>query len=153
MKRTLAAVGAVLGVVLGLAGPAGAITGDQEFVILFDDEESTVIANGPISGVGEDIEDAENQASTFVFPEGDVFLTHPETDSSEDFNEIACVGTFESTGTYDITGGTDEYLGADGSGTYQVHGVFILDRTDEGCSEEGGHFFAVVHASGTTTLP
>ena len=107
---------------------------------------------GTISGVGTDIE-RPDETSTFVFPQGTVNLDHPQTDGSDDFNEVACIDRFTFSGTYDITSGTGAYAQATGEGTYTGRGIFIGRRTAEGCSEEGGTSFFFVTAEGTTTLP
>ena len=152
MRKIAVGVSLALGALLGLSAPAWAVTGSQRFIIFGQDEGGTVVATGAISGVGEDIETSED-TDTFRFPQGDVNIDHPQTGGSEDFNEVACIGRFTFSGTYDITSGTGAYAQATGEGTYTGRGIFIGRRTAEGCSEEGGTSFFFVTAEGTTTLP
>jgi hypothetical protein len=154
MKRTLVAIAVGAASVVGLSAPAWADTGGQSFVLFGqDDEPATVVASGPISGVGEDFESATAEVGTFVFPEGSITAVHPTTSDESTFNEVACFGTDRFEGTYTLVGGTGDLAGASGSGTYRGRAFFIGRRTAEGCSDEGATSFFLVRASGTTTVP
>ncbi len=168
MKKTLVAA-IVMGIALiGFPGGASAqTTGRQTFVLtqVGDQPEATVRAAGPIRGVGADIvvnEDFDDEAGTFVsedilrFRDGDVFVTFAGQAVFE-FDPRTCVGKFSGTATYDITGGTDRYLGASGSGSGTFRGVFVAGRNPDGtCSEDeederASFFFATLR--GTATVP
>ena len=164
MKKTLAAVAVAVAALIGLAGPAVADTGRQE-IILFSgpgQEEATVIAIGPIFGVGTDVvlnEEFDDEAGTFVsedelvFPQGSAFTTFSGT-ASFDLNPLTCVGQGGGNADFDITGGTGAYQGAAGNGSGTFRFLFVGQRTAEGCVEsedDPGFFFA--HLSGTATVP
>ncbi len=152
MRKMALGLSLALGALLGLSAPAGAVTGSQRFFIFGQDEGGTVVATGPISGVGTDIE-RPDETGTFVFPQGTVNIDHPQTGGLEDFNEVTCIGRFTFSGTYDITSGSGAYAQANGEGTYTGRGIFIGRRTAQGCAEEGGTVYFFVDAEGTTTLP
>jgi hypothetical protein len=135
-----------------VAGPAAAATGSQTFTIIAQDNGGTVIASGPISGVGQDIETSDT-TDQFVFPQGTLNIDHPTTSEDDTFNPVSCIGRATFAGTYTFTG-TGGLAGATGSGTYTGRAIFIADRNPDGtCSEDTGTSFAFVHATGTTTTP
>ncbi len=167
MRKILVAA-FVMGVALmGFPGPASAQTGGRQTFVLTqigDQPEATVYAAGPIRGVGRDIvlnEEFDDEAGTFVsedvlrFPDGDVFVTFAGQADFE-FDPRTCVGRFSGTATYQITGGTERYVGASGSGSGPFRGVFVAGRNPDGtCSEEeddevANVFFATL--GGTATV-
>ena len=154
MRRLIAGVALGVGALFGLSSPAWPVTGPQSFILYGGfDEEGTIVASGPISGVGRNIPTGE-ETETDIFPNGSIDLRHPETGGSESFDPRTCLGTATFNGTYSIESGTGAYAGATGSGTYQGQAFFLAERTAEGCSEEETAFsFFFVRASGTTTLP
>lgn len=163
MKRAVAmALG--LGVaVLGLAAPASAETANQRFHLVFRGDESTVVAAGPIRGVGAVVDQEGGSESSFpvafVFPDGTVFLTVTTVEESFDFNPVACVVRVSLVEDFEITGGTDRYGGATGSGRFTGRGTLLLQRDAEGnClgPESGAQpVFAVsvLRGTGYVTLP
>ena len=149
------AFGVTLGL-FGLAGPAAADDGgNQRFIVIISesdgDETSQVIASGPITGVGE-FEEIDENTVRFVFEEGSITLHVPTEEESEEFDEATCSGSFTFSGPWTIIEGTGIYEGATGSGTFEGTGRFFGVLGEEGCSEEGGVFFLVVHASGHAEL-
>lgn len=154
MKKTLVAVTMLVAALVGSgAAPAvAATTGAQRFTLFGQDDSATVIGAGPVFGVGEAIT-LDDDNDSFVFPDGTFHVFHPETSSNDNFNEVTCLGTSTFAGTYTLSQGTGAYAGISGSGTYSGRAIFLADRTDTGCSEEGGHFWVFVNATGTTTLP
>lgn len=154
MRRLIAGVALGVGALLGLSSPAWAVTGPQTFVLFGGfDEDATIVATGPISGVGTSISTGED-TETDIYPNGSVNLRHPETGGSDSFDPRTCFGTATFNGTYSIEGGTGAYAGATGAGTYQGQAFFLAERTAQGCSEEETAFsFFLVRAAGTTTLP
>jgi len=141
-----------VGALLGLSSPAWSVTGPQSFILYgsFDDE-ATIVASGPISGVGRSISTGE-ETETDIFPNGSINLRHPETGGSDSFDPRTCFGTATFNGTYSIDSGTGAYAGA--TGTYQGQAFFLAERTAQGCSQDETAFsFFFVQASGTTGLP
>ena len=154
MRRML--VSAALGgaALLALAGPASAVTGDQTFVVFGTDPLApTVVASGPIAGIGTDIESETEPSGSFVFPEGSVQVDHPPTSGERGFIESACVGVERFVGTYSLEGGTGDYADASGGGTYSGTDVVVLSRTPDGCGDEPELSLLAVTFNGTTTLP
>ena len=160
----LVAVAVAVGALVALAGAAVADTGHQELILFSGpgQEEATVIAIGPISGVGTDVvlnEEFDDEAGTFVsedelvFPQGSAFTTFSGT-ATFDLDPVTCVGRGGGNADFDIDGGTGEYEGATGSGSGTFQFVFVGERTAEGCVEgedDPGFFFA--RLSGTATVP
>ena len=157
MKRLIAGVALGLWTLLGLSSPAWAVTGPQTFILFGggNDDTGTIVASGPISGVGTSIPTGE-ETETDVFPNGSIDLRHPVTGGSDSFDPRTCFGTATFYGTYEIESGTGAYAGATGTGTgtYQGQAFFLTERTAQGCSDEETAFsFFYVRATGTTTLP
>jgi hypothetical protein len=154
MRRFIAGIALGLGSLLGLSSPAWAVTGPQTFTLFGGfDEDATIVATGPVSGVGRSVATGE-ETETDVYPQGSINLRHPETGGSNSFDPRACFGTSTFNGTYSVESGTGSYIGASGSGTYQGQAVFVAERTAQGCSEDEFVFsFFLVRATGTTTLP
>jgi len=121
----------------------------QNFTLISDNPEEpggTVVASGAINAVGEDvvISDTEDQ---FVFPDGTLMIVHAPVRGHEHFNEHTCTSSFKEAGTYVISGGTDQYEGVTGSGSYRVAGRFQSDCV----SEPTGSF--TIEAKGSINLP
>ena len=160
MRRLALVVLSSAFVVMGLASPAAAQTsGNQRFIVVGggsgDQFNFTVVAVGPITAVGTFEETDDEDVIRFRLPQGTVTLDSPTVDEDEDFNELACAGSFTFTGPFTIVGGTGAFQGATGSGQVQGQGRFIGERTPTGCSEDedAGFFFLYVTATGTATLP
>lgn len=154
MRRLIAGMALGVGALLGISSPALADTGPQSFTLFggFDDD-ATILASGPISGVGTSVPTGE-ETETDIYPDGSIDIRHPETGGSDSFDPLTCFGRAEFNGTYSIEGGTGAYAGASGTGTYEGQAFFLAERTEEGCSEdELAMSFFLVQATGTTTLP
>lgn len=154
MKKTFAAVAAVVTALCMTAGPASAATSAQHFTILAQgDSEQTLIATGAFFAVGH-ADTVDDNNDVFVFPDGTFMVNHPQTGGSDSFNDTTCIGTSTFTGTYSFSGGTGAYDGITGSGTYSGKVLFQAERTDTGCSQTDGHtLLLVVNANGTVELP
>jgi hypothetical protein len=63
-----------------------------------------------------------------------------------------CVTRTAIDGTFEVTGGTDRYLGASGGGTFKDRGTLVASRGLAGCSEDG-LFRATIRATGTISAP
>ena len=111
----------------------------------------TLIASGPVSGSGKDVVLSDTQ-DRFVFTGGSVLVTHQPTRSHDSFNEFTCTGTFNETGTYQLAGGTGNYAGASGGGTYHVTAFIQVHRTANGCTGPASQS-VLISAHGSTTLP
>ena len=121
----------------------------QNFTLTSDNPEEpggTVVASGAINAVGEDvvISDTEDQ---FVFPDGTLTIVHAPVREHGHFNEHTCASFFKETGTYVISGGTDQYEGVTGSGSYRVAGRFQSDCVND----PTGSF--TIEARGSINLP
>ncbi len=89
----------------------------------------------------------------FLFPNGSVAVNHQPTKQTNG-PTVACISFFGEKGNYQLAGGTGQYAGATGSGTYTVSGVFFGKTTKNGgCSQHGGTQIFNVFANGHTTLP
>jgi hypothetical protein len=152
MKKFLAAVAITGAAAFGLAAPAGAATGNQQFQITGLNNKQTVVASGPISGTGKDIV-VNDLVDRFVFAHGSVYVNHPVTSQSGSFDPTTCTNRFSFTGTYTFEKGTGVYKGVTGSGTYRGTGVFIGKKTSKGCSDTQGTNVITIFARGTTTTP
>jgi hypothetical protein len=116
----------------------------EKFVMTFHtfegvDQPTRIRAVGPVPGAGTetqsdlDTPDGEVVAFTWHLPGGDVQLEAVE-DYSITFDLQACTAKGSGTGTWTITGGTGDYAGAAGSGTFTDQGSFTGAR-DHGVCE------------------
>lgn len=168
MKRRMALC-AVLCTILAtltlLPGEAWAATGRQRFFIYvtgnFFAQDPTVIGTGVVNKVGIDLVDSrvENPDGSFdihgrfVFPDGEIAV-HNLGQLSIQFNPVRCVGTLTFSGTWDVTGGTGAYVGADGGGTFSGRGTFVNRRAPDGtCTQENAGGILVRNHVGTLTVP
>jgi hypothetical protein len=78
---------------------------------------TTVVAAGPISAVGTDVE-STNHKGVFAFPDGTLTAKHQAVTRKDTFDSRTCVFTSNETGTYTIVKGSGAYVHASGSGTY-----------------------------------
>ncbi len=151
-------------VVFALAGTASAATGPQRFLTyqLPGQQHMTVIARGPISGVGTDVlltQTFDPQTGTLrrttqtTFPQGTTFNTLTVGRSTNSFDPVACVGRSVGTSHLDITGGTGAFAGASGSGEVVFEAILIHERTPEGCSSAPQRSYLVARVTGTATVP
>lgn len=149
-KRVAASVVAVGAVAVVWAGTASGTTGSQRFSISISGTSGPVYASGPISGSGTDIEfNRGRRAGTdkFVFPAGNVFVSHNATSQNQSFDPRSCLTQFTESGTYQLTSGTGAYRGVTGSGTYSARG------TSRGCDPKTATSRFFITASGWTSLP
>lgn len=79
------------------------------------------------SGGGFHVED------TLVCQRGTLFLAADGTGSFE-LDPVACIARVPQGGTFQITGGTGEFAGATGGGTWTGQGLQILARSSQGCA-------------------
>lgn len=125
-------LGAAL-VFIGVA-PSSAATmshsGTQHFLIAQSgvDGPEIVVARGPISAVGKDIE-ASASKDRFVFSMGDLTVKHTAQTDHQTYNRKTCISRFSETGTFVVLSGSGSYRDASGWGTYVLHGFAI------GCSK------------------
>ncbi len=149
--------------IVGMAGPASAATNNQQFKIVTrfsvvngnDTTSCQVIATGPIQGRGScTISDDVGGVTDIhlILPGGTVDLRATEFDSTDNFNQQACVDTFTFKEHIQITGGTGAYAGVTGSGVDTGRGVFIAPRTPQGCDPNQGHGAVMVTVTGHVSL-
>jgi hypothetical protein len=162
MKKVICVL--VAAVLLGFQSPAGAEDENQRFVIVrsgtSQDQKVKLVAAGPITGVGEVVEvpeqpdDPENVfRDEFVFPQGTLSLVFTRTTETFEFDPHTCVGSVESTSTFEVIGGTGAFADATGSGTSTRRGRFVTRRTPAGCSEDEGRLVVVARLTGTVAVP
>jgi len=154
-------IGALMGaaMLVWMAGPASAATDNQRFTISArfagDTNRCKVVASGPIQGTGTCTVDDTSETVTVIhlmLPKGTVEITATEVQSSDQFNEAACVDRFSFRETFEITGGTGAYAGANGSGTDTGNGVFTAKRTPQGCDGNQGRGVVAAHLTGHVSL-
>ena len=160
MRRALlACVGAAGAAVVtaGVTGGAafGATSGAQSFTITNSGRHGPphVNATGPIHGSGYDRQVSQNH-DRFIFPgQGSVGVNHATT-ASHPGPSVGCTFFYNERGTYQLTGGTGQYVGASGGGTYTLQDVFFANRKANGeCSQHSGQNLTLINAHGHTTLP
>ena len=161
MKRLALSLLVAVVVFIGLPAPAGAQQGNQRFIgtsTVPGAPTGTVFATGPITGVG-----------TFVFPQGPgplpgqlifddgtVFVTVIPNPSVTDFNPRTCLTRVGLSGTSQVTGGTERFSGATGSGTYVGRAFVLLARGPGGeCDPEAApqFSFGVVDHTANVSVP
>lgn len=161
MKRVISVVAAVAVGVLAWAGPAAAYpAGNQRFTVIFSGAEEApgrVVASGVVNGVGTDVTVSQDDSTTvdeITFPgQGTLFVTiNFDPGPEPSFDSRSCVSRFSGTGTLTVTGGTGRFVGASGTGSVSLKGIFVGRRTAQGCSEEGGRSFVVATVNGTLHL-
>ena len=160
LKRVVGALAGATVALVGLAGPSwAATTGTERLLFLVrqsgEEQTCTVIASGPISGVGtctiEDVAEGETVVHA-TLPGGSFDLTTTTEDESDDFNEQACIFRFTSTEAFELTGVSGDFENATGSGTDVVRGSFFAERTPQGCDEASASGFIIARATGTVTV-
>jgi len=143
MIRTTLAVAALIGGVAISASPAyaGASSrANEKFTILtVGAGPGTVVAIGPISGVGTSVDNRRLLPpgtpfqGTFSFPQGDVFTTvSPAGPPMVNFNPTTCVTTIIAPDTFVITGGTMAYAEASGTGVATAYVTLVGGRSADG---------------------
>ena len=103
---------------------------------------------GPIHALGKDVQ-LNDSKDRFVFPKGDLSVSHERTSGSQSFDKVTCTGRFTEKRIYHVTGGTKAYANASGKGTYSVVGYVI------GCNPKKPPqtFALVLQAAGPLHLP
>ena len=162
MKRFLALSVGVLALLIATPGVASAdVSGGQDFLVVFSGPPGTVgrvSASGVFTGYGT-VTTPEGQPPrpfpvVFTFPQGMLFLTVTPTGSGLQFDPQACLISGPIFGTYQITGGTGQFTGASGGGTFQGTDYVLLARDAQGrCSGPPLAVYQVIENHGTINLP
>lgn len=169
-KKLLVIVLFALAAALTGSSPTYAESGRQKFVITYSGPISDafagarhVSASGPISGVG--TETAVTQApgpspgtfvgtSVFSVPNGTVSIAvRGTTDRVSQFGPNDCFTKVTVSGRFDITGGTGEYTGANGGGTFKGKNRILPHPGPDGCSDPDPRLISTIRNTGTATLP
>src|SRR5438270_1397150 len=138
MRRALLAFAGAAGGTLLPAGPAfGATSGPQSFTLTGHGRGPThVTAAGPIHGAGVDHMRGPN-SDRFVFPQGAVNVQHATT-NAHPVTSAGCTFFYSERGTYQLAGGTGQYTGASGAGTYFLNVVSFAKTLPNGnCAQHG----------------
>ena len=148
--RALLSLAAIVAVGAMGTGVAGASSTPTEYFTATQtsiDGPQTVVAAGPISATGTDVQLGTHR-DNFVFPDGTLKVRHQRLTERQTFDSRTCVGTVSETGTYVITRGTGAYVHVTGSGRYKVSVLF------QGCdqSQPPTSFSLVIQAHGPLTL-
>ena len=167
MKKTLGTlVGAVV-LLVGLPNAAvGDTTGSQDFLVVFagpPGSTGSAVATGVFMGAGTVVTPEGQQPTGFpavlTFPQGTLVLRISPTGNNLQFDPQSCVLSGPIFGTYDVIGGTGQFVGASGSGTFQGQVFALFGRDAQGqcidpASGQAPIFVVqVVRNPGTITLP
>ncbi|MDQ3898272.1 MAG: hypothetical protein M3326_13680 [Actinomycetota bacterium] len=165
MRKILGMAAVIL--VVGLASPALAETGGgQDFFVVFagpPGSTGSVVATGAFTGAGTVVTPEGQPPAGFpavlTFPQGTLVLGISPTGNGFQFDPRSCVVSGPIFGTYQVTGGTGQFLGASGSGTFQgqVFALFGRDAQGECVDPASGQppvfLVQVIRNPGTLTLP
>ena len=168
MKQTIAVVVGAVVLLVGLPGVASAqLAGNQDFLVVFagttPGSPGLAVATGAFTGRGT-VVTPEGQRPTpfpavFTFPEGNLFSTVTPSHDDLEFNPQTCLLSGPIFGTYQITGGTGQFVGATGSGTFQGQVFLLFGRDAQGqcISPDSGQapivFVQVIRNPGTISVP
>jgi hypothetical protein len=116
------------------------------------------VRNWPITAVGTFVsaQGPGELPAQFTFDDGTVFVTLIPSPSVTDFNPRTCLTRVGLTGAFRVTGGTDRFSGATGSGTYAGRAFVLLARGPGGeCDPEAEPRFSygVVNQTGNVSVP
>jgi len=150
-KMLLAAV--LVGTVVGFPTMAGAQANrsPQRFTEVCrgrGELSCTIVASGPITGVGRSVTVGETEVWTFPGLGTLTLVSHEIISHTEHFNPASCTGTFSGYETFKLTDGTGRLSDRTVIGTFRDHGVFLADRVQEGCSEDTGRLVLVIEYQG-----
>ncbi len=149
-KTILALVVAALSIV-ALAGPASAVSGEQQFRLFFIGSfvpgaanTGPVFATGPITDSGSAVNfgfviDENNQFvgnNELRFSEGTVFIAFEGQLDSFSFDPRTCVTRITGHGTWTVADADGAYEGTTGSGTFVNDVTLVGRRTAQGCSAQ-----------------
>ncbi len=167
MRRILGTtVGAVI-LLVGLPSLALAETaGSQEWLVVFagpPGSTGSAVATGAFTGAGP-VTTPEGQRPTgfpavFTFREGSLFLRVSPTGNGLQFDPQSCLLSGPIFGTYQVAGGTGQFLEASGGGTFQGQVFALFGRDGQGqcldpASGQAPIFVVqVIRNPGTITLP
>ena len=167
MKRILGTtVGAVI-LLVGLPSLALAQTaGSEEFLVVFagpPGSTGSVVATGAFTGASTVTTPEGQQPTGFPavlrFPEGTLTASVSPTGNGLQFDPQSCLLSGPIFGTYQVTGGTGQFLGASGGGTFQGQVFALFGRDAQGqcldpASGQAPIFVVqVIRNPGTITLP
>ncbi|MDQ4098164.1 MAG: hypothetical protein M3144_09890 [Actinomycetota bacterium] len=140
---------------------SAAVAGNQDFLVVFAGPPGTpgrVGASSAYAGVGT-VTTPEGQPprpfpAVFSFPQGQLFLTITPTGSALSFDPQTCVIAGPIFGTYQVTGGTGQFSGASGGGTFEGTTYILLQRDSQGrCFGPPAAVYQVIRNPGTISLP
>lgn len=158
MKKTAGFLLVAAVIVFSVPGSALAETGRQTFIATSrvpGGTSGTIVASGPIRGVGEFLLPQGQGPGQFIFPNGTVFVVINANPPVIDVNEQSCLVHITTSGTFSVTGGTGQFAGASGSGTFAGRAIVRLARDAQGECDFGAApllFFGIVRNVGDVTL-
>ncbi len=167
LKKTIGVAASAVVLLVGLPSLASAqLAGTQDFLVVFagpPGSAGTVVGTGVITGAGTVVTPQGQPPTPFpvvlTFPQGNLFLTITPTGNNLQFNSQTCLLSGPIFGTYQVTGGSGEFVGASGSGTFQGLVFALFGRNAQGqCIDPASGqapIFAiqVIRNPGTINLP
>jgi hypothetical protein len=120
-RMIITAIGSAFALTIATVLPATASSTPTQYFTAVQtsvDAPVTVVAAGPISATGTDVE-STNRKGQFTFPDGTLTVKHQATAGRDSFDSRTCVFTHSETGTYTIVKGSGAYTHVSGSGVYR----------------------------------
>ncbi len=167
MKKIFGVSVLVVILVVGSPGAAfGEASGRQDFLVVFvgpPGSTGSAVATGTFTGAGT-VVTPQGQVPTgfpavLTFPQGTLVLRIAPSGNGFQFDPQSCVLSGPFFGTYQVTGGTGQFSGASGSGTFQGQLFAVFGRDAQGrcvdpASGQAPIFVVqVIRNPGTITLP
>jgi hypothetical protein len=92
-----------------------------------ENAKPVVLGFGPIHDKGVD-KQVNRHKDIFRFPNGSLIVRHQRVAGDRDRDRATCLFRFSERGTYQVVGGTGDYVGAHGHGHYRLHAKFVACR-------------------------
>jgi hypothetical protein len=145
MRKLLAAAAVTIFAVTGAAAVASAASAAPDtHQASYGTEYIQVMStttSGPASAIARGVFTAAGRADlgssrtgTLVFPGGTITVSHQPGRGTSQIDPRTCLNVISRAGSYQITGGTGQYAGIRGHGTYLLSLEFISARSHGQCT-------------------